>query len=66
MPQKKQTDDEIYKTLLENLDAVKDLPEGRGSNIELDEDDERVLQEIYGVAEEEETSSSGAASDPSS
>lgn len=61
MPQKKQTDDEVYKTLLENLEAVKDLPEGRGSNIELDEDDERVLREIYGVTEEE-TSSSGAAS----
>lgn len=61
MPQKKQSDDEIYRTLLENLEAVKDLPEGRGSNIELDEDDERVLREIYGA--EEEPASSGAASD---
>lgn len=45
--QRKQTDDEIYRTLLEDFEAVKDLPQGRGDNLEMDEDDERVLREIY-------------------
>lgn len=45
--QRKQTDDEIYRTLLEDFEAVKDLPQGRGDNLELDEDDERVLNELY-------------------
>ena len=45
--QRKQTDDEIYRTLLEDLESTKDLPQGRGDNLEMDEDDERVLREIY-------------------
>ena len=52
MPQKKQDADEQYKTLLENLEGCKDLPDGRGDNMELDEDDERVLREIYPADEQ--------------
>lgn len=58
MPQKKQDADEQYKTLLENLDACKDLPDGRGDNLELDDDDERVLREIYPLREQDNTDSS--------
>lgn len=47
MPKEKNRDDEDYLELLENLDACGDMPPGRGDNIELDDDDERVLREIY-------------------
>lgn len=48
MPQTKRTNDEIYKELVDILDTDKTSPlAGNGDNIELDEDDERVLREIY-------------------
>lgn len=51
MPQKKQTDDEIYKTLIkdiENLEKSGMVDETRdSSNIELDEEDEKILSELY-------------------
>ena len=46
-PQKKQTDDQIYADLLEDMESLKDLPQGKGDNLELDEDDERIFNELY-------------------
>lgn len=51
-PQKQQTDNEQYKTLLENLESCKELPDSRGDNIELDEDDERILEELQPQGEQ--------------
>lgn len=47
MPQKEQTDDQIYEDLLEDMESLKDLPPSRGDNIELDEDDEEILNKLY-------------------
>lgn len=65
MPQTKRTNDELYKELVDILESDPTPPPAlRGDNIELDEDDERILLEIYGAAEE--STSEGAASESSS
>jgi len=52
MPQKKQTDDEQYKELLADMEALKDLPNGKGDNMTLDDEDERILAELYPSADD--------------
>lgn len=47
MPQAQQTDDQIYADLLEDMESLKDLPESKGDNIELDDDDDRIFDELY-------------------
>jgi len=55
MPQKKQTDDEIYNELVKREDATRSEPTGKGDNIDWSPDDEPILDSMYPPREDEPT-----------